>query len=201
MFEDILVIIPCRAGSQRFPHKNTALFQGVPLVVNTINTAKEAGLNNILVSTDDKEVMKLCVDRKICWTDRPAELCDSDAKREDVAKHAVERAEVLDIEFMTICLMQVTSPLLQAATLKVAVNLYLSHKLPSLVAVDNRYQPVGAFYIVNDPGFDRTKSEYQTGGGLYVLPPEQCLDVDYKYQLSICEMVASGNIWGSSHVN
>lgn len=197
MFENILVIIPCRAGSQRFPHKNTALFQGVPLVVNTINIAWEAELNNILVSTDDKDVMDLCDANNVRYTSRPAELCGPDAKSEDVVAHAAEYAQYdLSLKFDSICLMQVTSPLLNAGTLKTAVKLYLAQKLDSLTAVDSRYQPVGAFYITKEPGFTRTKSFYQENGGLYKLPAKQCLDVDYKYQIQIANQVASGNVWG-----
>lgn len=196
MFENILVIIPCRAGSQRFIHKNTALFQGVPLVSNTINIAREAGLNNILVSTDDINVMGLCNKVDVRCIDRPIHLTGLDAKSEDVAEDVVRRVEELDLKFNTLCLMQVTSPLLQAATLNTAVKLYSAQKLNSLTAVDSRYQPVGAFYIVDAPSFAMLKSFYYPGGGLYVLPPEQCPDIDFEYQLSICGMIAEGKVWG-----
>lgn len=196
MFEDILTTIPCRAGSQRFPGKNTALFKGVPLVVNTIKIALDAGLTNIIVSTDDVDVINLCKEMKIKFITRPAELCNSHAKSEDVILHAASQAHESDTEFKSICLMQVTSPLLEASSLNTALKQYTSNELPSLTAVDNRYQPVGAFYIVNADLFVGNKSLYQSGGGLYKLPPEQCMDVDHQYQLSICEIIAAGNARG-----
>jgi len=38
----------------------------------------------------------------------------------------------------------------------------------------------------------RKKSFYQEDGGLYILPTDQCIDVDHPHQLQIVNLVAAG---------
>lgn len=191
MQDKLLVVIPCRNGSIRFHEKNTALFNGTSLVENTINIAKEAGLTNILVTTNDPKVKELVQGKDVTILDRPIDLSFNDTPTESAVHQAVIAADYdIKINFDTICVLQVTSPLLQASSLKTAVGIYFSRNLDSLTAVDMFYQPVGAFYMVDKSRFIINKSFYQDDGLLYFLPPDQCLDIDYKYQLNICELVS-----------
>ena len=58
---NILAIIPARSGSKRLPSKNFLKLGGSPLISYTINSAKKSKLiNKIFVSTDSKEVIKIC---------------------------------------------------------------------------------------------------------------------------------------------
>ena len=52
----ILVIIPARYGSTRFPGKALVEIKGEPMVWQVYLRAKEAGLNNICVATDDSRI-------------------------------------------------------------------------------------------------------------------------------------------------
>lgn len=197
-YDGVLAVIPCRKGSKRFPGKNTARFQGMPLVQNTIRIAKEAGIEKILVTTDDVNVITIAAAEGVKYLNRPEDLCTDDARMEDVVENAVQYAsyatEGPHWDFHTICLMQVTSPLLHHGSLQLALDTYFRTRATSLTAVNHHYEPCGAFYIVDRDRFMKNKSFYQEGGGVYMLPAEQCLDVDHPHQLQIAKLVDAGRV-------
>ena len=197
-YDGVLAVIPCRRDSKRFPGKNLALFNGKSLIANTIRTAKEAGIEKILVTTDDVNVITIAVSEDVKYLNRPEDLCTDDARMEAVVGNAVNYAayatEGPHWDFHTICLMQVTSPLLSPDSLQIALDKYFDTKAKSLTAVNHHYDPVGAFYVVDRERFIQNKSFYQDGGGVYILPAEQCIDVDYRHNLAIAKMVYAGRV-------
>mgnify|MGYP006089873943 CR=1 FL=1 len=55
-----ICIILARGGSKRIPKKNIKLFHGKPIIEYSIIAAKKSGLfNEIIVSTDDKEIAEI----------------------------------------------------------------------------------------------------------------------------------------------
>lgn len=198
MYDNVLAVIPARKGSKRFPGKNTALFNGIPLVANTIRIAKDAGIKKILVTTDDGKVMLLAESAAVKYLERPEDLCTDDASTDDVVVHAAHYAMYAvdgpHWTFHTICLMQVTSPLLRPDSLQIALDTYFKTEATSLTAVNHHYDPCGAFYIFDRELFLKNKSRYQEGGGVYILPAEQCIDVDYRHNLEIAKLVDAGRV-------
>jgi len=195
-YDNVLAVIPARKNSKRFPHKNTAFFQGMPLVTNTIRIAKAAGIEKILVTTDDVSVIAIAVSEEVKYLNRPEDLCTDDARTEAVVENAVNYAasapEGPQWEFDTICLLQVTSPLLHPLNLQIALDKYFEVKAKSLTAINSNYKPCGAFYIVDCELFMKNKSLYRVDGGVYMLPEHQCIDVDHHYDLFIANAVDSG---------
>ena len=58
----ILAIIPARGGSKGIKRKNLTPFNGVPLIVNSIQHALNSKLiNRVLVSTDDEEIRSVAI--------------------------------------------------------------------------------------------------------------------------------------------
>lgn len=55
----IIGFIPARAGSKGIPHKNIVDLGGKPLIAWTIEGAKKAGLQRVIVNTDSKEIAKI----------------------------------------------------------------------------------------------------------------------------------------------
>ncbi len=185
-YENVLAVIPARKDSKRFPGKNLALFQGVPLVQNTIRIAKAAGIKNIVVTTDSEDVLDIARFEKVGLRLRDEHLCTDDARMEDVVEDAVST-----FECDTICLLQVTSPLLRPDSLQAALDTYFATGATALTAMNLLCEPVGAFYIVDNKLFMENKSFYQERGHLYVLPADQCVDVNYLYQLQIANIIAA----------
>ena len=55
-----LAIVPARGGSKRIKRKNIRHFNGVPIIIRTLETIKNSGLfGTIHVSTEDKEIFNL----------------------------------------------------------------------------------------------------------------------------------------------
>lgn len=196
MFDNILAIIPCRAGSQRYPGKNMADFNGLPLVVHKVRQAQEAGLTNIVVTTDSLNIKNAVINESIMILDRTHNLCLSETPQEAVIKDAIIKVEETEIEFDTFCSLQVTSPTLAVESLVDALNKYQKSTCKSIAAVTKAYQPSGGFHIVDKDLFLENHSLYQEEGFVYILPPEQCLDIDYRYQLEISKCVFNNNVLG-----
>jgi pseudaminic acid cytidylyltransferase len=73
-----IAIIPARGGSKRIPRKNIKLFCGKPMIVWSIETAKQSGVfDAVWVSTDDQEIADIATDYgAVVPFIRPSNLAD-----------------------------------------------------------------------------------------------------------------------------
>lgn len=113
---DTLFIIPARGGSKGLPGKNIKKLFGKPLIYYTIDAARGvSGDENICVSTDDKNIIKLVeeINLKVPFI-RPAELASDSADTWSVVMHALDFYEKNGKKYDRICLLQPTSPLRNA---------------------------------------------------------------------------------------
>jgi len=206
--EKVLVVIPARRGSKRLPHKNVLQIGGTPLAQRTIQIAKTAGLNGaktkpflksqIVVTTNDPQVKNIASIEEVECIDRPEKLATDKASAEDVIIHAVEYVDSLFTtnEFDAICLLQVTSPLLDHKTLSKALETFIENKtLQALIAVGPDYQMCGAFYIIKKDTFLRHKSLYPKDMGIYVLSWEESQDVDTIEDFRVCQVINDHRIF------
>lgn len=56
-----LAIIPARGGSKRIPRKNIKEFAGIPIIGYAILAARDAGFDDVMVSTDDAEIADIAL--------------------------------------------------------------------------------------------------------------------------------------------
>ena len=109
----VLAIIPARGGSKGLPRKNIMDLAGKPLIVWSIEAAKESQyIDRCIVSTDDKEIATLS--RKYGGDVpfmRPAEYALDQTSSMDVIEHAIEHLEALGQTFEYTILLEPTSPL------------------------------------------------------------------------------------------
>lgn len=209
MFDDVLAIIPARKGSKRLPGKNKAIFEGIPLWFNTVIIAIDTGIKNIVVSTDDDEISSqslksLCVKalrggEGVQILKRSEETSDDDAATTDVILEVIHQLTQQGIEYKeykTIALLQPTSPLLEPHTLKHALHQFQDRKMRCLIAYNQNYKPCGAFYIFK-------YSEFLLYGNsiygiddshIYILPPEQAIDVDELWDWRAAQAVKAGRV-------
>ncbi|HIF59709.1 MAG TPA: acylneuraminate cytidylyltransferase family protein, partial [Rhodospirillales bacterium] len=108
----ILALITARGGSKRIPGKNIRPLGGKPLIVWSINVAKDiAGIVDILVSTDDKNILEIAksAGALVPWS-RPPELATDTASSVDVCLHALAWYEKEIGRIDGLMLLQPTSP-------------------------------------------------------------------------------------------
>ncbi|MEC7865581.1 MAG: acylneuraminate cytidylyltransferase family protein [Pseudomonadota bacterium] len=101
-----------RKGSKGLPEKNKRPFHGKPLVLHSIEQAKELKeIDRVFVSTDDKEIKQICLLNKVEVIDRPAELAQDTSPEWKAWIHAIEFVYNKYGEFEEFISLPVTSPL------------------------------------------------------------------------------------------
>src|SRR3990167_371875 len=80
----ITTLIPARAGSVRIPHKNTRGVQGKPLVAHAI----EAAVGQILVDTDDPQVVAIAQTYGVKVVARPPHLAGPEVSIDDLLQES-----------------------------------------------------------------------------------------------------------------
>lgn len=141
---NILAIIPARAGSKRLPHKNIKLLAGKPLICWTIDAAKNAKLDmDIVVSTDSQTVADIALS---CGADvpflRPAELASDTASTFDVLADTINKLADQGHHYEYLMLLQPTSPLRQSNHIEQAFELLTKQGVKSVVSVTAVDHPV-----------------------------------------------------------
>ncbi len=87
----IIAIIPARGGSKAIPRKNLVPVGGKPLLLHTIEHAQQvAGIERIIVSTDDAEIGQVAQNHgvEVIW--RPAEISGDTASSESALHHVLQ---------------------------------------------------------------------------------------------------------------
>ncbi len=132
-YDNVLCVIPARAGSQGIIDKNLQLIWGIPLVEHSIIHALDAGLNpkNIVVSSDSEEI-RFCARRNdVVAQDRPASISGPLSSTEETLLWVYEH-HLLDCkrdDFNScdhILLLQATSPIRFKGTISRFLNFYLN---------------------------------------------------------------------------
>ncbi|MUU79064.1 acylneuraminate cytidylyltransferase family protein [Winogradskyella endarachnes] len=135
------VFLPCRAGSERVPNKNTKPFaevEGGLLFLKIKQLLKAKLVDNIVVSTNDNEVKKI-VERfgdKIIVDNRPEHLASSSTSTDDLIKYVPKI-----IKSGHVLWTHVTSPFLKSEHYDLAIKTYLKNleedTFDSLMSVNN----------------------------------------------------------------
>jgi CMP-N,N'-diacetyllegionaminic acid synthase len=133
----ILVLIPARGGSKRLPDKNIRLLGGSPLIVWSINVAKNIPeICDTLVSTDSHEIAEIArnAGATVPWL-RPSEMATDSASTTDVCLHALEWYENKHGKVDGLLLLQPTSPFRSRDTILRGIELFRLHKHCSVIGV------------------------------------------------------------------
>lgn len=171
----VLAIIPARKGSKRLPGKNRKLLGGVPLVTWAINSVKDISeITDILISTDDPEIVKIASQQKILapWL-RPECLSDDEASSIDVALHALDWYQKNVEQVDGVMLIQPTSPFRTRRSVMAALSEFKSCE--SIVSVSSvNYNPGWAFHLESKL-LVRPKQDmqdlYELNGLIYLCTP------------------------------
>ena len=133
----ILALITARGGSKRLPGKNIRVLGGKPLIVWSIDVAKDiAKICDILVSTDDPAIAAVCTEAGVLvpWL-RPADLATDTASSVDVALHALDWYEAEKGMVDGVLLLQPTSPFRTKETVRKGIELFEKHERKPVLGI------------------------------------------------------------------
>jgi hypothetical protein len=138
-----LCYIQARGGSKRFPGKNVALWNGIPMVADAI---KKAALSNvfdaIMVTSDSPIILDIAARYGAIPIWRTEATASDTATDDDVAREILGWFPVYDI----VCKLYPCVPLLEHEDLTDAVfDLYSG--IPGIYSVDETGKDAGAYYV------------------------------------------------------
>jgi len=111
-FMKILAIIPARGGSKGVPGKNIKSLDGKPLITYTIEAAKESSLiSDIVVSTDDADIAKVCATMGVRVVERPDEIAGDQSMVMDAVRHTLDVLSTENSHYNLFVLLEPTAPL------------------------------------------------------------------------------------------
>lgn len=171
----VLAIIPARKGSKRLPGKNKKLLGGVPMISWAINSVKEISeIVDILVSTDDPEIVKIASQHKVLapWL-RPQYLCSDEVSSIDVTLHALDWYQTSVQKVDGVMLIQPTSPFRTKQSILAALSEFKSCE--SIVSVSTcSGNPEWVFQLESQvlvKPVGEPKTLYELNGLIYLCTP------------------------------
>jgi CMP-N,N'-diacetyllegionaminic acid synthase len=184
----ILALITARGGSKRLPGKNIRILGEKPLIVWSIDVAKDIPeICDILVSTDDTAIASVCTEAGalVPWL-RPAVLATDTARSVDVALHALDWYEAEKGVVDGVLLLQPTSPFRSRETVFKSIELFVKHnRKPVLGVSPTPAHPMWTFKTEGDylvpflPESGLTtrsqdlSSAYVLNGSIYLISPKK----------------------------
>lgn len=156
MDKKVLGVITARGGSKSIPGKNIKLFLGKPLIVYTIEAAKESGaFDRIILSTDDDEIAKVGRQYGVDVPfKRPKELAQDTTPHLPVMQHVVQWLKDNENYYPDyVMILQPTSPLRKAIHIKEAIEVikkYQSDSVVSISPVPSHFNPHWQFVLTEN---------------------------------------------------
>ena len=138
----IIAIIPARGGSKRLPNKNTLLLGGIPLLAHSIlyAQANSAIIDEVFVTTNDKEIKKVALQLGAKVIDRPDAISGDLEPTITALQHVMSS---LDFEVENCVVLQPTNPLRPKNLLHDCFQKYQELKIESLFTVTRNHQKFG----------------------------------------------------------
>lgn len=205
---NIIAIVPVRAGSRGLPGKNTLPVNGLPLYMHAVNQGLRT-VGKVLLSTDIKSIANVHLPNgcTLCW--RPPELSTFDTPMVSVIQHLIEDCA---LSSHRIVLLQATSPLRLDGDILAALKLFSQGQYDLVMSVvkqdsgvlkygtlngatframreqnlcfANRQQlptvhgPNGAVYVFEADHFTEQQSFPSQRIGAVEMPKERSVDID-----------------------
>jgi len=215
-----LAVVPARGGSVSVPRKNIKPLHGRPLIAYTLEQARRvAEIDLTVVSTDDTEIAAVARGLGVRVIARPAALATNEASTEQALIHALDALEG-EAWFDYVMVLQPTSPLRSAETVRTCMSRIAASDAPSLVTVNEVHESVGrvenGWFRRLDPSAARRRQDreplYSECGSVYIcrvdhlrqtgslvadrwlavqVPQEETLDINSPTDFTIAEAIIS----------
>ena len=179
-----IAIILARGGSKRIPKKNIKNFCGKPLILWSIEQAKKTkNINDIWVSSDDKNILSLSKKSGAKIILRPKYLSNNTSSSVDGWLHAINEIEKENEKIDTVIALQPTSPVREVSDLEKGIRKFLRNDYDSMFSASK----IGDFFIwrkqgksyssINYDSSNRPRSQdfeeqYAENGSFYIFKPK-----------------------------
>ena len=160
----ILGIIPARGGSKGIPKKNIKVCAGKPLICWTIEVASKSYLlDDVVVSTDSKEIAQIAKKNHCAVLMRPPELANDTSPIIDTIKDVLEKTP---IRVDAVVLLQPTSPIRNEGRIDECIKIFKKSDIDSVATgFECKFKPYGTNL--------QQRQEYRgfmyDDGGIYVI--------------------------------
>ena len=189
---DTLFVITARGGSKGIPRKNIKPLGGKPLIVYSIEMARQfAPDSHVIVSTEDEEIAEISRSTGLPVPYmRPMSLAGDTVGSREVILDVMDWADAQGIHYNKVCLLQPTSPLRSREDVQACLDLYSPDvdMVTTVIeaAANPNYDcfeadPVDGFMRISkgDGLFTRRQDApqvVQTSGSVYVFNPQALRD-------------------------
>jgi len=162
----ILGVIPARAGSRGIPNKNKKICASKPLIQWTIDSSKKSKLlNNIIITTDDPDIIKIAKKNNINVIIRPPELATDDSLIVDTLNYILDKIPDTHI----LVLLQPTSPIRNDGLIDKCIKKFLDGNYDCLVTGYNHCRK----YEKRALRRQEMKPNFFNDGNVFVFKPEK----------------------------
>lgn len=156
-------LIVARKGSQRLLNKNKLLLKGKPLFQWTLDAALTADVfDEIVVSSDDEEIISISQSCGVTAEIRPEHLCGSHVKASEVLKYFIEKFNLAKTStYENFCLLQPTSPFRGADYIRNAMHLLETPKTEFVIGI-KKYDCPPQFAVTTVRGVQPVQDKFLT---------------------------------------
>ena len=201
--DNFLAIIPARGGSKRLKNKNILTLYDKPLIAWSIQSAKKSKyLDNIIVSSEDKNILKIAQKFKINYIKRNKKFAKDNSPTYLSIIEVIKKLNRIGRKYRYIVLLQPTSPLRTTNDIDSAIQLFLKRKIKAVVSISKTlHSPLWSFKakdnlnlanIFNKDYFRQRSQDlpifYQLNGSIYI--------IDVKYFLKYKTFLLKRSILG-----
>ena len=193
--KNIVVVIPAKKKSRRLKNKNILPIKNEPMFLYVAKEiAKLKTINEIIISSDCKNIKKISLANNFKFVKRPKKLTYESAEKQDVVVHAIKKIYKNKTKPKIVISLQPNSPELRYRDLEKALiffekKLYPGAKKKELISINKNKIQNAAFRIMTyNTVFQKTLS---TKIGVYV---KDLIDIHtYKEYLDVKKNIEKKN--------
>jgi CMP-N,N'-diacetyllegionaminic acid synthase len=184
----VVAVIPARGGSKGIPRKNVRPLAGKPLIVHSIEQARESTqVTETVVSTDDEEIAAISESAGAMVVRRPADISDDRASSESALLHVVQSLINRGRELPDLMVfLQCTSPIRRPGDIDRAISTLVDQGADSLLSVspshrflwteaDGQAQAINYDFRIR-PRRQDMPPQFVENGSIYVFRTQALLD-------------------------
>ncbi len=204
-YEEVIVIIPARGGSQSIKNKNLRILGRKPLLAHSVSHALDCGIprDRIVISSDSDEILEWGGALGVEAYKRPDEISGATSSSEEALIYTIQLMSDLHLlslkQDLAVVMLQPTSPIrlrwgdTRVPLLKKCLEAYKSEEYDSLLTVTKyedffwtemevstgKYKWMASYDPKNRPmrqDLDREKTTYFDCGNIYITDAKTLID-------------------------